>query len=609
MLSEKLINDIIKYRTHPVEWIEDRISVIHPAKGIVPFNLYDFQKKCLSLIFAKHLIVVLKSRQVGFSTIMQAASLWMALHYANYRILILSAGLRASVKFLGDIKGMYERMPDEYKMKIQEEPAPGKKRTKTTNNKTEISFENGSSIIALPASSSAARGTSVNFLIIDEAAFIPQIENAYAGIFPTLSRAFKSDPNRPYGIAIVSTPNGVGNFYHEQYVGAVEGRNNFTPLRVHWSEVPEYDMDWYIDQCSAMGWSYRAIQSELELSFCTSGNTYIPSQILGSIVVKEPIEKTLDDAFWVFKMPEEGHKYVIGVDFAYGTNHDASTVVVIDAQNLEEVAEYCSNKIIASKFAEVIVSIIEMYKASVVNIERNAGGKILIELIIHGHPEIEKRLFRDSKTGDIIHEEGKFGQLLSKKTDIGTMVTGVSRDIILANMYNIILEKYIDLTSDLRTEEAEDDPNEDPRLKLVRQNLHGADKASQIKVEGIISSERLLMQMLSFVVDKNGRPSGKDNGGHDDLVFSYAHALYAYSKTKHYLLKDIANMIPQKVEIKPKLAFEEKYSTQLLRTVNYGRTEKEINDFIKALDEEDEAARKVKPDDSRASAIWEAFLS
>ena len=39
------------------------------------------------------------------------------------------------------------------------------------------------------------------------------------------------------GSGVLSTPNGVGN-YHKTWVGAMEGTNEFNPIKLHWDLHP-----------------------------------------------------------------------------------------------------------------------------------------------------------------------------------------------------------------------------------------------------------------------------------------------------------------------------------------------------------------------------------
>lgn len=596
------IKKFIYYRQNPIAWIRDNVTITHRAKGTIPFNMYPFQENAINLMLAKKTVICLKSRQVGMSTIMQGFSLWCALHYADFRILILSTGMKAATRFLGDIKGMYERLPEDKKLKILSDDIGEKKKKRTVNNKTEIEFENGSIITALPATSSAARGASINLLIIDEAAFIRNIFETYTAIFPTLSRSFTTNSDKPSGLIVISTPNGISNigkWYYDTYTNAVDKKNRFVPMRIHWSEVDEYDENWYIEQCSALNWNFQQIASELELSFLGSGNTYIPNKILDSVAIKEPIYKSLNSDLWIFKEPEPERKYVIGVDYAYGRGKDSSAIQVLDAITLEQVAEYLSNKVSTSDFAQVIAEVSEKYNQALTNIENNAGGKVLIEWLLEKYPNISTRLYRDSRSGDIIGETPKFGKfLIQKNTDIGTAVTGTTRDVILSNMYTIVLENYISKMKDF---DGMEENIEELKKKFLEAKLTGRNKENINKVHGMINSERLLLQLLGFVVDKGGKAQGKK----DDAVLSFAHALYAWTKSKKYLLNNAINIIEQFDTITPQLELERKYNSQLIKNINPGKTDKEIDYFLTALDD---ITEEDNLEENKRFSIWQAFI-
>lgn len=520
--EEQLLNKLIQNRKDPINWIKENVKISHPAHGLLPFELYDFQEKIIKLFLAQHFVITLKSRQVGLSTLTQAICLWSAMHYANFNILILSTGQRNAASFLSKIRKMYEFLPNnELKLPLD------------TDNKQSLVFANGSKIVAVPATRSSSLGESINLLIIDEAAFIDRVEDVYQAAYPTLSRAFKSNKGKPYGIIVISTPNGIsgtGKWYYEMYEGAIYNVNKYIPIKIHWTQVPEYDEDWYLDQCAQLNWNYRQIAAELELSFVSSGNTYIPGQILDSIGVIDPIHKTMDDKLWVWENPVQREVYIAGVDVAYGDRKDSSVMQILNARTLEQVAEFESNTIKPDEFASVIINLSKTYNNCLVNIERNAVGKVLIDKVLDKTSGFMINLYRDVSKNEL---NLSYGESPSFKSNIGTLVTGQSRDVILANMYNILLDKY---TEALDTMLSEDDEKASAKQKF--QAIMSNKKTNPVKKVGIIKSERLLHQMLGFVVDEHGRAEGIK----DDLVFGWSHALYAWVKSKAMLLKDVASI-------------------------------------------------------------------
>lgn len=593
--TQEIIEKLIYNRENPIIWIKDNVKIKHPAFGVIPFNLYDFQEKIIKLFLLRHFVITLKSRQVGMSTLVQSICLWSAMHYSNFNVLILSAGQRNASSFLEKIRSMYDFLPDnELKLKL------------STDNKQTLIFSNGSKIVAIPATRSASLGESINLLIIDEAGFIERVEEVYQASYPTISRAFKSSKGKPFGIIIISTPNGisgVGRWYYEMYDGALQKLNKYVPVKIHWSLIPEYDKAWYLDQCSQLNWNFRSISAELELSFVSSGNTYIPGQILDSIGISEPIEKAKDDHFWVWEQPVKGKVYVAGVDVAYGDKKDSSTIQILDAVTLEQVAEYESNTIIIDDFADIIIGITKMYNNALTNIERNAVGKVLIEKIIRKTDGgIGMNLYRDINPNDL---ENK---ILTKEiflSYIGTNVTSASRDILLANMYSIILDKYTESLDNIISEE-DDKANARTKFELLMEGK----TENAIKKYGIIKSERLYHQLLGFVVNEHGKPMGLK----DDLVMGWVHALYCWTKSKAFLLKDIAKIMSETFAVNDT-------KRNQLETIKFIKNHSEGSsvwqnttpeDIQKFLDEENYTNNKINNEEAEASSIakiYKAFYS
>ena len=100
-------------------------------------------------------------------------------------------------------------------------------------NKGSIVLENGSKILASSTSSSAVRGGSFNLLFMDEFAFVPEnvADEFFNSVYPTISAGQSTK------VLIVSTPKGLNMFY-KLWKDAEDGQNSYTPIEVHWSDVP-----------------------------------------------------------------------------------------------------------------------------------------------------------------------------------------------------------------------------------------------------------------------------------------------------------------------------------------------------------------------------------
>jgi phage FluMu gp28-like protein len=113
------------------------------------------------------------------------------------------------------------------------------------DNKHTMKLSTGSSIKSRPSGKQSGRSLAGSLLIIDEAAFIENIDTIWAAVYPIIStggRAF-----------VLSTVNGIGNWYYDVYHKAVAGENSFHAIDINWESHPEYKrMEGFDDLYKAM---------------------------------------------------------------------------------------------------------------------------------------------------------------------------------------------------------------------------------------------------------------------------------------------------------------------------------------------------------------------
>ncbi len=144
----------------------------------------------------------------------------MIIFQKHKQVVILSKGDAESTEVLDRIKLMYDELPEFLKPGIQED------------NKHTLKLKTGSTIKSRPSGKQSGRSLAGSLLIIDEAAFIENIDTIWAAVYPIIStggRAF-----------VLSTVNGIGNWYHDVYQKAMTGDNSFHPIDIRWQEHPEY---------------------------------------------------------------------------------------------------------------------------------------------------------------------------------------------------------------------------------------------------------------------------------------------------------------------------------------------------------------------------------
>ena len=92
---------------------------------------------------------------------------------------------------------------------------------------------NGSQIKASSTSGDAGRSEALSLLVVDEAAHVDGLEELWMGLYPTLSTGGRC-------IAL-STPNGVGNWFHKTDSESEGGLNDFYPTKLTWDVHPDRD--------------------------------------------------------------------------------------------------------------------------------------------------------------------------------------------------------------------------------------------------------------------------------------------------------------------------------------------------------------------------------
>ena len=167
-LKEIIRAEYIKCAKDPAHFMRKYCNIQHPQRGRVIFNLYPFQAKVLNLWKDNPYSLILKSRQLGISTLAAGYSLWLMTFHKDKNILCIATKQDTAKNMVTKTKFMYDNLPSWLKVGAEE------------NNKLTLRLSNGSQIKATSAASDAGRSEAVSLLIIDEAAFIEGIEQIWA---------------------------------------------------------------------------------------------------------------------------------------------------------------------------------------------------------------------------------------------------------------------------------------------------------------------------------------------------------------------------------------------------------------------------------------------
>ena len=353
--KKEIMAEIIRCGKSPTYFCNNYARISHPLKGLIPFETYDFQEKALDDFKKNRFNVILKARQLGISTTVAAYVCWMMLFHRDKNVLVVATKLGTATNLVKKIKAIHKNLPAW--LKISEI---------SIDNRTSFELSNGSQVKASSTSGDAGRSEALSLLVVDEAAFVEGMDELWAGLYPTLSTGGRC-------IAL-STPNGVGNWFHKTYTDAELENNDFHYIKLPWDVHPERDQEWFDKETKNM--SRREIAQELECNFNASGETVVHGDDIQLILnnLEDPKRKTgFDRNYWIWEDPEPGKNYILTADVARGDGSDYSVVQVFDTNNMNQVAEY-QGKITPDMFAPLLFSIAQEYNEGLLIIENNSLG-------------------------------------------------------------------------------------------------------------------------------------------------------------------------------------------------------------------------------------------
>ncbi len=222
-----------RYANDPAAFIHDCITIDDAQGtgadgGTMPFYLWPAQIDLLDDLQHERLIMILKARQLGITTLTCAYALWLCLHHNQRLVLIFSIGQNEANEMMRRISGMYHRIPADVRGAL---PAVGK------DNTEEMAWANGSRIQSLPSRKSAGSGYTASLIILDEFAKNDNAAALYTAVKPTIDGGG--------AMVILSTANGAGNLFHDLVTKARGGLNRFAFRFLPWQVRPGRDADWY----------------------------------------------------------------------------------------------------------------------------------------------------------------------------------------------------------------------------------------------------------------------------------------------------------------------------------------------------------------------------
>ena len=347
------------------------VYIKHPSRGRTKLDLFDSQRDSVELWINHRYSLMLKARQLGFSTLVSVFSFWLTFFYDDRVIIMLSRTERDAIKLLQKAKYAYRFLPEW--MKFRGPPV--------NMTQTKIEFANESYIESLPSASDPARGESVYLAVIDELAYLPNSEEAWASIEPIADIGGR--------VIALSTANGEGNLFHSLWVGATTGANRFKEMFHPWSANGR-DQDWYDKKKEDLPeWQMaQEYPDNPDDAFLKSGRPVFSLDVLRSMVTETPMSRgflakhrqwqyveELGGPLRIWRWPEEDGRYGIGADPSQGLEHgDFSAIHVINARNGQVVAVWHGRIDPDLLGTDVLAPLGRMYNSALIGVENNNHG-------------------------------------------------------------------------------------------------------------------------------------------------------------------------------------------------------------------------------------------
>ncbi|WP_026893783.1 terminase large subunit domain-containing protein [Clostridiisalibacter paucivorans] len=394
-------------------WIVNFLRIANKEGKVVPFKLNELQDEFLGGMDKYN--IILKSRQLGFSVLMTAYSLWIATTQANSTCLLMSYSIDSATGIFEKLKQMYWTIPKVLRP------------TLVNNNKKELKFTNGSRIIVCTCGNKdVARGLTIKFAHLSEVGFMKDTINKQ---LLAIEQALV-----PQGkIVLESTANGL-NYFSELWNKASNGENMYIPYFANWyenktmfkqdyinavkmwkarhngkiltkAELDAEELD-LLDKGATMEqlmWRRLKIaNSSLEQfkqefpatpveAFISTGNNvfnskkiierirYIPKHLNRNQLkdLSNTLKQYYNSSFFIWEKPKKDNKYYIGVDSGEGLKQDYSVCEVFNSDGVQ-CAEFRSNKIPPHKFAEVVYNIGKYYNNGYLVVEKASAGHTVV---------------------------------------------------------------------------------------------------------------------------------------------------------------------------------------------------------------------------------------
>lgn len=458
----------------PSLWLKNFIKIVNNDGELVPFEVNKEQEDFIKNMDKYN--IILKARQIGFTTLSLGLMLYYAHTIPNSQYLMLSYDGESVQNIFNRLKMMYESMPEQYKVKQRR------------MNKMELLLENGSRIsVKVAGTRELGRSFTCQMIHCSEFAFWTE-ENQDKGLL-ALEQALAKNPNSK--IIIESTANGIGNNYYNLFNSAYKGHSKYKAFfynwyqnkkqfaseykiaeewykkdthgqRLHEKDLTPYELELYKKGASLLQLMWRQwklldmteeqfnqeFPSTPEEAFVTTSTgvfdatlitqryNYLPKPLKYNEI--KPLPDSLlpyyGKGFFIYKDVKRNERYWGGIDTGAGLKGDNSAIVILDSSG-EQVAVFYRNDVPVYKFAKLCYDLGMYFNYCMYLPERNTYGLDLITRLRKemGYLQVLKIRRFDKVKGQKVWDYGWYTDNISKNKLIMDFKEAFEEGIVLVN--------------------------------------------------------------------------------------------------------------------------------------------------------------------------------
>lgn len=330
-------------------------------------------------------ITIRSGRQVGKSEVIGAKGYKFAVEHPGVTILIIAASQRQSSLIFEKLRGNVDKGCEETGENLYQEPPT----------LTKIMLKNGSKIYSLPAGRTGyfIRGFSIDMLIADEAAYIP--ETVWNAVIPMIAVSRKL---RGMGhIILLSTPFGKGGYFYNSFHD-----DDFKQFHISSEDCIRIPKDFLRKEQLRM--TKAEYRQEYQGEFTDEWNQFFKTELIKKCMTFIEWSKAKD--------LNKSARYYLGVDIArYGGDENAFVLCEMLGTHLKIVKTYTTERISITDTIGRIIEIDKLFNFNKIFIDDAGIGGGVTDVLIEKLGRKVMGLNNASRRIEVQGEEKKRGIL------------------------------------------------------------------------------------------------------------------------------------------------------------------------------------------------------